>query len=423
MQYNYHKSPPPPPQGAPIPPNNSYGGVKQVYILAITAVVFVVLVVLFFTLTSSTSSKPAALDMKASTISKKTKISRLSQTHKAPNIPVDVSSIKLIDDNDDFELDIALSTWTAYRFQFSNEHKTLDLILFNTKTKKDKEREDSDIANSVSLSVDGIRLLGDFSSKGIKVDTFSHNDDLNIIFKFPNSVHIRKSHISKSHPSSLTLSLAKTKEPEVVVLPEVSNPGNKINSLAVDYHDRSEALVTTAQNLLNFGKYDEAISQLKENPVAVYENEQVCEMLAKLYLKKKMYVQAESLASQGVTIFPDSIGIRKIWAQANFSMQNYKKSFSILKSHAPEISTNIEYYSLLASVSLKLQKYEFASGIYRSLLAYKPSNADWWAGLAITLQGLGKNNLALEAYHRAIAMGTLSSDLTGYVQGQIQSLQ
>ena len=136
-----------------------------------------------------------------------------------------------------------------------------------------------------------------------------------------------------------------------------------------------------------------------------------------------MYVQAESIASQGVTIFPNSTSLRKLWAQANFALQNYTKSFAILKEHAPDIATNTEYYSLLASVGLKLEKYEFASGIYRSLLAFKPSNADWWAGLAITLQGLGKNNLALEAYHRALSVGTLSPDLIGYVRGQIQNLQ
>ncbi len=427
MQYNYNKNNSMHSATAPVAPRNSIGGVKQVYVIAIAAVILVVLTIIFFTLTSSGSSSSRTMEIKQSNVDVTPAVNnvrRVAEPKKSPNTAVDISSMKLTGEKDSFDLDIALSTWTAYRFQFSNEHKTLDIILFNTniaKDKRDLSKDEKD--HNFALSVDGIRLIGDFAARGIEVSTYMHNNDLNLVMKFPESMHIKEAHITKSHPSSLTMSFANTKEADIVVLPDVNNGTKKVNSLAVDYHDNANAIISATQNLINFGRYDEAIAQIKENPVAIYENENLCEMLVKVYLKKQMYVQAETISSQGVTIFPHSTVMRKLWAQSNFALQNYSKSFAILKDHAPEISNNIEYYSLLASVALKLQKYEFASGIYRSLLSFKPSNADWWAGLAITLQGLGKNNLALEAYHRALSVGTLSSDLIGYVRGQIQSLQ
>lgn len=425
MQYNYNKNNAMH-NAAPVAPSNSFGGVKQAYVIVIAAVILVVLTVIFFTLTSGpSSSKTMEIKQSNSDVSPSiNNIRRVKEPKQSPNTPVDISSIKLTGEKDSFDIDLALSTWTAYRFQFSNEHKTLDLILFNTSIAKEKKTPNSEVKDrDLTLSVDGIRLIGDFAARGIQVSTYMHNDDLNLVMNFPDSMHIKEAHITKSHPSALTMSFVKTKEADIVVLPEVKNGAKKVNSLAVDYHDNANAIIAATQNLINFGRYDEAIAQIKENPVAIYENEDLCEMLIKVYLKKQMYVQAESISSQGVTIFPDSTNMRKLWAQSNFALQNYSKAFAILKDHAPEIASNIEYYSLLASVALKLQKYEFASGIYRSLLSFKPANADWWAGLAITLQGLGKNNLALEAYHRALSVGTLSSDLIGYVRGQIQNLQ
>ena len=123
---------------------------------------------------------------------------------------------------------------------------------------------------------------------------------------------MKKSHITKSHPTSLTLNFGYTKATDIVVLPDAPGAENKVKSLVVDYHDNTEALLDTAQNLLSFGRYDDAIAQIKENPVAIYEDEKACAMLIKLYLQNKSYVKAEAVASQGSTIFSSSMEIKKV---------------------------------------------------------------------------------------------------------------
>ena len=150
------------------------------------------------------------------------------------------------------------------------------------------------------------------------------------------------------------------------MIPEEARFGEKKDLMIVDYHDSADAIYEIAKNLLAVGKQEEAIEQLQENPVLVLENEKVCVLLTKLYLKQQAFVLAEQTASQGVMIFPNSTDLRKLWAQSAFFMSDYAKTLSILQEHSPAVKPHLDYYSLLASAALKLEKYELASGVYRA---------------------------------------------------------
>lgn len=422
MPYSYRKqdvSPEP-----IVPPAGSVGAIKQSYIVVVGALLFIAFVILFFFLTRQSyvtqpvTIKPATMQQASAVVDSQT----LSKRRVMPDVPVTVSSVKLTTNNN-FDFDFALNTWTAYTINFSNEHKTVNMTIFNANLPKQSEKDVNVSRPNVTYTESGLKLFGDFAAKGVHIDSFVHNNDLHITMKFPKTVHITKSHITKAHPASLQLQFNYTKMADVVVIPEETRSGKTKDLMIVDYHDNANAIYETAKNLLAMGKYDEAITQLQENPLSVFENEKVCILLTKLYLKQQAFVLAERTASQGMTVFSNSIDLRKLWAQSTFSMSNYAKALSILQERSPDVAKNLDYYSLLASAALKLEKYELASGVYRSLLSFKPSSPDWWTGLAITLQGQGKDNLALEAYHRALQSGGLSADLVGYVRTQIQNLQ
>lgn len=422
MPYSYKKQDvPTEPRSLPI---GSLGAIKQSYLVVAGALLFVTFVVLFFFLTGKSgvtqpvSLKPASVQPTTVIANKQNNsISRVM-----PDIPVTLSNVKLTTDGHAaFAFDFVLNTWTAYTVHFSNEHKKVNMTLFNAKIAKQDLVDKSD--HNVTYTTSGLKLLGDFAAKGVHIESFMHNHDLHITMEFPKTVHITKSHITKSHPAALQLQFDYTKTADVVVIPEEARFGEKKDLMIVDYHDSADAIYEIAKNLLAVGKQEEAIEQLQENPVLVLENEKVCVLLTKLYLKQQAFVLAEQTASQGVMVFPNSTDLRKLWAQSAFFMSDYAKTLSILQEHSPAVKPHLDYYSLLASAALKLEKYELASGVYRSLLSFKPSNANWWTGLAITLQGQGRDNLALEAYHRALQSGDLNTDLVGYVRTQIQNLQ
>jgi len=422
--YRNNNTPPQP----PLPQNNTIGGVRQVYVVAVGAALFIAFVVLFFIFTSSASAtKPLTIKKTTPVVSIAAQTPTVNLRKKMPNTPVELSSLKFVSSSENLDFDFALSTWTAYMIHFSNEHKTIEIVFFNTDLSKTDASDNVVKRPNVNYSPSGLKMFGSFAEKGIQVDSFVHNNDLNVTINFPESMHLKKAHITKSHPSALQLNFGRTNVADLVVVPdEIAAPnstGRVKDSLIVDYHDNSNAIYETAKNLVEYGRNDDAIQQLKENPTIVFDSEKACALLVKLYLKKQYFIQAERVASQGVTVFSGSVELRKLWAQANFSLSDYKKSLSILQDNSPDVAKNMDYYSLLASSALKLEKYEIASGVYRSLLAFKPSMSDWWAGLAITLQGQGKDNLALEAYYRALQSGQLSSELVGYVRTQISNLQ
>ena len=421
MPYSYRKQ-----DVSPDPsPTLSVGAIKQSYLVVVGALLFIAFVVTFFFLTGKSQVTQAVTIKPAVTIEKATASTQpasVSKRHVMPDVPVTVTSVKLTTDNN-FEFDFALNTWTAYTVNFSNEHKTVNMTIFNADVPQQNGTDINVSRPNVTYTASGLKLFGDFAAKGVRVDSYVHNNDLHVTLDFPSSVHITKSHISKSHPASLQLVFDQTKVADVVVIPEEMRSGKTKDLMVVDYHDNAAAIYETAKNLLAIGKYDEAVAQLQDNPLSVFENEKVCVLLTKLYLKQRAYVMAERTAAQGMAVFSSSVALRKLWAQAALSQSDYAKALSILQERSPDVGTNLEYYSLLASAALKLEKYELASGVYRSLLSFKPSSSDWWTGLAITLQGQGKDNLALEAYHRALQSGELNADLVGYVRTQIQNLQ
>ena len=264
-------------------------------------------------------------------------------------------------------------------------------------------------------------MLGDFKEEGVEVNTFSDSDNLILNFDFKNKVFLTKSQLAKSKPSHLTLNLTSYIEPKPATKP--------LEKAAIPKEDETtpkddpDAIYSAAKNLSNFGKYDEAIIQLRANPLVTFADQKSLQLLVDLYLNKKDFFMAEQVASQGAVMFEADIEIRNSWAQASFGLQDYSKALKILSAKSPNMLEYPDYYALKASAALKLEHYDLASSIYRNLLSINPNKADWWAGLGITLQGQGKNNLALESYQRAIKVSGLRPELVGFVKGQIFQLQ
>jgi MSHA biogenesis protein MshN len=80
------------------------------------------------------------------------------------------------------------------------------------------------------------------------------------------------------------------------------------------------------------------------------------------------------------------------------------------------------YHSLTAAVAQRAGQHELAVAEYGAALRFGPSNSVVWVGLGVSLQALGRNQEALDAY-RSAAGGTLSAELRRFTQGRINELQ
>ena len=80
------------------------------------------------------------------------------------------------------------------------------------------------------------------------------------------------------------------------------------------------------------------------------------------------------------------------------------------------------YHGLAGAVAQRAGRHELAVAEYGAALRLGPSSSLAWVGLAVSLQALGRDTQALEAY-RTAAGGRLSPDLRRFVEARISAVQ
>jgi MSHA biogenesis protein MshN len=75
-----------------------------------------------------------------------------------------------------------------------------------------------------------------------------------------------------------------------------------------------------------------------------------------------------------------------------------------------------------AAILQRLNRHADAAELYAAALRITPTNGVWWMGLGLSLAAEGRNDGAREAFSRARASGTLSPELTSYVEQRLRQL-
>ncbi len=132
--------------------------------------------------------------------------------------------------------------------------------------------------------------------------------------------------------------------------------------------------------------------------------------------------EAKKLLSAGLKLNATQPDLLLAKAKLLLQAHKAKKALLVMSVAEPDLASHTDFYSTLAALYQRNNKYQSALDTYQELLTVDKDNALWWMGLAIAYDSLGNKNHALEAYQHAQNMGTLKPNLVAFVKARITLL-
>jgi tetratricopeptide (TPR) repeat protein len=130
--------------------------------------------------------------------------------------------------------------------------------------------------------------------------------------------------------------------------------------------------------------------------------------------------EAGQLIKTGLASAPDNADLLYAQGYLYYNQKHYGKAKRLLKQHNPSLAEHPDYYGLLAQSCLQLYQPTLSESLYRLLLTSQPDSAQWWLGLALSLQAENHFEKAKFAYQKALNLGHLPVMTMAYIKQQLQ---
>ncbi len=146
------------------------------------------------------------------------------------------------------------------------------------------------------------------------------------------------------------------------------------------------------------------------------------ELLSGIYIKQGRWVEASELLREGLTYSPEHLTFSKLYARSLMQLNKDVQAIAVLKRNAPQVQSDPNYFAILAALYQRQNQHGEAAEVYARLVSLNPNNGVWWVGLGISLEALGRNQDALQAYGRARKTGNLRNDVARYTDNRLLAL-
>jgi len=146
------------------------------------------------------------------------------------------------------------------------------------------------------------------------------------------------------------------------------------------------------------------------------------EMLIGMYIKTGRVVEAKELLKKGLLSSPEYTNFAKFYARMLWDEKDTAAAIAVLTRYAPNLDVDPDYHAMLAASLQRNEQHRDAARIYVQLLKIRPREGIWWVGMGISLEALGKEDEALQAYVKAKQSGNLNARLESYSKQRLISL-
>lgn len=207
-----------------------------------------------------------------------------------------------------------------------------------------------------------------------------------------------------------------------LTVPINSNTAPMKDAAAMSSEMRDTLAVQAALRMIADNRVTDAYAHLEQHILDNRYAYQSRETFAKLLLNEGELLAAYNLAESGLQQAPNHAGFKKIKARVLIADGQINDAVELLSSRAPAVAEDLEYHEILATAQLASRDYEGALISYSNLVQQNRSQGKWWYGFAFSQDSLGNDQVARQAYNRAIQQPNLSTNLRRHSQDRLAVL-
>lgn len=191
----------------------------------------------------------------------------------------------------------------------------------------------------------------------------------------------------------------------------------------VNSQQQSENQYKQAIALLQQGKGTEARRTLRQSLEASPGNVGARQLLVGLLVEGGDFEEASKLLREGLRLSPEQSTFSMTLARLQLERGDSKGGMLTLEQGLRSAGNDAQYHGFYAALLQGAERHEEAVRHYLVALRSDPGMPSWLVGIGISLQALGKDSDAAEAFQRAKDSGMLSPQLAGFVDQRLGQLR
>jgi MSHA biogenesis protein MshN len=146
-------------------------------------------------------------------------------------------------------------------------------------------------------------------------------------------------------------------------------------------------------------------------------------LLAGSLLETREFGEAGVLLRDGVRLSPERSGLWMMLARMELEESGADAALKTLEQGLASAGDDAEYHAFAAALLQRGGRHDEAVKHYLVALHADPAAPTWLVGVGVSLQAIGKEHDALEAFQRARAGGRLPATLAAFVEQRLESLR
>lgn len=181
-------------------------------------------------------------------------------------------------------------------------------------------------------------------------------------------------------------------------------------------------LLTGAKQAIQFGLYDEAISDLNliliQSPLHI----EARNLLAGTYFKQQDINSAQLVLQEGIALNENVLEWRVMLSKILIMQGEYDVVLQLLSAEF-ESQANLDFWVLQGTAAQSASQHKQALNSFKHLTQLQPSQAKWWLALATSKDALGEYLDAKQLYKVALDLGGLNTAMTQHALQRLVALK